>query len=151
LFKSLRSPLGSAAWIVEKLKSWSDSDRESEPALNMDQVLTDIMIYLVTDSVDTSIWFYRGFVDDQPVIRGRTAVPRLTVPTAKVSLPKESPPLDAPQSLIARYYNLVRYTQNCRAAGTLRSGSNRQRWSPTYASSSARCAASASICARFAA
>jgi pimeloyl-ACP methyl ester carboxylesterase len=33
------------------------------------------------------------------------------VPTAKVSLPKESPPLDAPQSLIGRYYNLVRYTK----------------------------------------
>jgi epoxide hydrolase len=109
-FSLADSPLGTAAWIVEKLKAWSDSDREGEPAFNMDQVLTDIMIYLVTDSIDTSIWFYRGFVDDQPGTPGR-AVPRIAVPTAKVSLPKESPPLDAPQSLIARNYNLVRYTR----------------------------------------
>jgi len=77
----------------------------------MDQVLTDIMIYLVTDSIDTSAWFFRGYLEDQPAAPGRGVPPPITVPTAKVSLPKESPPLDAPQSLIARYYNLVRYTR----------------------------------------
>jgi epoxide hydrolase len=108
-FSLADSPLGTAAWIVEKLNGWSDSDRAGEPALSMDQVLTDVMIYLVTDSIDTSAWFYRGFVDDRPV--PGTAAPRITVPTAKVSLPKESPSLDPPQSLIARNYNLVRYTR----------------------------------------
>jgi epoxide hydrolase len=110
-FSLADSPLGTAAWIVEKLKGWSDSDRPQEPAFTMDQVLTDIMIYLVTDSIDTSAWFFRGYIEDQPVGAGRGAPPPITVPTAKVSLPQESPPLDAPQSLIARYYNLVRYTK----------------------------------------
>ena len=105
------NPLGAAAWIVEKLKGWSDSERPQEPAFTLDQVLTDIMIYLVTDSIDTSAWFFRGYVEDQPAAPGRGAPSPITVPTAKVSLPKESPPLDAPQSLIARYYNLVRYTK----------------------------------------
>jgi pimeloyl-ACP methyl ester carboxylesterase len=36
---------------------------------------------------------------------------RLVSTATKVSLPKESPALDAPQSLIARNYNLVRYTR----------------------------------------
>ena len=103
------SPLGTAAWIVEKLKGWSDSDRPEAPAFTMDQVLTDIMIYLVTDSADTSGWFFRGYIEDVPADARRGPPPPITVPTAKVSLPKESPPLDAPQSLIARYYNLVRY------------------------------------------
>jgi microsomal epoxide hydrolase len=105
------SPLGTAAWIVEKLKGWSDSDQPQEPAFSMDQVLTDIMIYLVTDSIDTSAWFFRGYLEDVPADARRGTPSPITVPTAKVSLPKESPPLDAPQSLIARYYNLVRYTR----------------------------------------
>jgi pimeloyl-ACP methyl ester carboxylesterase len=109
------SPLGTAAWIVEKLKGWSDSDSEQEPAFNKDQVLTNIMIYLVTNTIGTSAWFFRGYLEDQnpagqsPL--GRVAAGRVTVPTGKVSLPRESPALDAPQSLIARYYNLVRYTK----------------------------------------
>jgi pimeloyl-ACP methyl ester carboxylesterase len=105
------SPLGTAAWMVEKLKGWSDSDRADEPAFSKDQVLTAIMIYLVTDSIDTSVWFFRGYLEDLPADARRGTPPPITVPTAKVSLPKESPPLDAPQSLIARYYNLVRYTK----------------------------------------
>jgi pimeloyl-ACP methyl ester carboxylesterase len=96
---------------VEKLKGWSDSDRADEPAFSKDQVLTAIMIYLVTDSIDTSVWFFRGYLEDLPADARRGTPPPITVPTAKVSLPKESPPLDAPQSLIARYYNLVRYTK----------------------------------------
>jgi microsomal epoxide hydrolase len=69
------------------------------------------MIYLVTDSIDTSAWFFRGYLEDVPAGARRGTPSPITVPTAKVSLPKESPPLDAPQSLIARYYNLVRYTR----------------------------------------
>lgn len=42
------SPLGTAAWIVEKLKIWSDSPDRREPVFTKDQVLTDVMIYLVT-------------------------------------------------------------------------------------------------------
>jgi microsomal epoxide hydrolase len=110
-FSLADSPLGTAAWIVEKLKGWSDSERPQEPAFTMDQVLTDVMIYLVTDSIDTSAWFFRGYIEDQPAAPGRGVPPPIAVPTAKVSLPKESPPLDAPQSLIARSYNLVRYTR----------------------------------------
>jgi pimeloyl-ACP methyl ester carboxylesterase len=105
------NPLGVAAWIGEKMKGWSDSDDPVEPAFSKDQVLTAIMIYLVTDSIDTSAWFFRGYIEDVPADARRGPPPPITVPTAKVSLPKESPPLDAPQSLIARYYNLVRYTK----------------------------------------
>jgi pimeloyl-ACP methyl ester carboxylesterase len=77
-------------------------------------VLTNIMIYLVTNSIDTSVWFFRGYIEDQnPAGQGARGTPpgRIAVPTGKVSLPREAPPLDPPQSLIARYYNLVRYTK----------------------------------------
>jgi pimeloyl-ACP methyl ester carboxylesterase len=63
------------------------------------------MIYLVTDTIGTSMWMYRGNADD-PGIRGT-----ITVPTGKVSLPKETPPLDPPRSILARYFNIVHYTR----------------------------------------
>jgi microsomal epoxide hydrolase len=100
------NPLGTAAWIVEKLKAWSDSADAFEPAFSKDQVLTNLMIYLVTDTIGTSIWMYRGNVDDVTNVRDK-----VTIPTGKASLPKESPGLDPPQSLLARDYNLVHYTR----------------------------------------
>jgi pimeloyl-ACP methyl ester carboxylesterase len=100
------NPIGTAAWIVEKVKGWSDSDSITEPALTKDQVLTNVMIYLVTNTIGTSMWMYRGNVDDVPNIRGK-----VTVPTGKVSLPKELPGLDPPRSILARNYNLVHYTK----------------------------------------
>jgi pimeloyl-ACP methyl ester carboxylesterase len=74
--------------------------------LTMDQVLTNVMIYLVSDTIGTSMWMYRGNTDDVSDVRGK-----VTVPTAKVSLPKESPTLDPPRSILARDYNLVHYTR----------------------------------------
>jgi pimeloyl-ACP methyl ester carboxylesterase len=45
------SPIGQMAWIVEKYKEWTDSDRElPEEAVNIDQLLTSISVY----------WFGRG-------------------------------------------------------------------------------------------
>jgi pimeloyl-ACP methyl ester carboxylesterase len=100
------NPVGTAAWIVEKLKGWSDSDSAIEPAFTMDQVLTNVMIYLVTDTIGTSIWMYRGNADEVAAAQGK-----VTVPTGKASLPRESPGLDPPRSILERDYNLVHYTR----------------------------------------
>jgi hypothetical protein len=53
------NPIGVAAWIGEKLKDWSDSDDPVEPAFSKDQVLTEVMLYLVTNTIGTSFWMYR--------------------------------------------------------------------------------------------
>jgi len=99
------NPLGAAAWLVEKLKIWSDSPDRRDPVFTMDQVLTDVMIYLVTDTIDSSLWFYRG-VDDDPV-----TTQRVTVPTGVIYLPREMLTFKPPKSVLARHYNLVRFTQ----------------------------------------
>jgi pimeloyl-ACP methyl ester carboxylesterase len=65
------NPLGTAAWITEKLRLWSDSGAVLDPVFTKDQVLTDVMIYLVTDTIGTSVWFYRGIIDDTTSVRGR--------------------------------------------------------------------------------
>jgi len=99
------NPLGTAAWLVEKLKIWSDSPDRREPVFTMDQVLTDVMIYLVTDTIDSSIWFYRG-LDDDPI-----STNRVTVPTGIIYFPREMLSFKPPRSVLERNFNLVRFTQ----------------------------------------
>jgi len=99
------NPLGAAAWLVEKLKIWSDSPDRREPVFTKDQVLTDVMIYLVTDSISSSIWFYRG-LDDDPILKGK-----VSVPTGIIYLPREMLSFKPPKSVLERNFNLVRFTQ----------------------------------------
>jgi pimeloyl-ACP methyl ester carboxylesterase len=99
------NPIGVAAWIGEKLKGWSDSADPVEPDFTKDQVLTNIMIYLVTNTIGTSFWMYRA-KDEDP-----DAVGKVTVPTAKVSLPHDNPGSDPSRNVLERSYNLVHYTR----------------------------------------
>jgi microsomal epoxide hydrolase len=99
------NPLGAAAWLVEKLKLWSDSPGRGAPVFTMDQVLTDVMIYLVTDSMGSSAWMYRGF-DDDPIGKDR-----VTVPTGVIYPPAEKSYFKPPRSVLERNFNLVRFTQ----------------------------------------
>jgi pimeloyl-ACP methyl ester carboxylesterase len=100
------SPIGTAAWIVEKLKIWSDSPDPVEPVFTKDQVLTNVMIYLVTNTIGTAVWFYRGNADDRGIVSGK-----ITVPTGFASSPHEMPMLNPPESAVARNFNLVHYTK----------------------------------------
>jgi microsomal epoxide hydrolase len=99
------NPIGVAAWIGEKMKGWSDSDDPIEPAFSKDQVLTNIMIYLVTNTIGTSFWMYRARIDEPD------AVGKVTIPTGKASLPHDNPGSNAPRNVLERSYNLVHYTR----------------------------------------
>ena len=52
------SPVGLAAWITEKLKSWSDSNGEVETRFTKDQILTLVSIYWFTNTIGTSVRYY---------------------------------------------------------------------------------------------
>jgi len=100
------NPLGTAAWIVEKLKVWSDSGEGLDQTLSKDQVLTNVMIYLVTDTAGSGVWIYRGNADDP-------ASPRIKidVPTGVAAFPREMIALAPPRHLIERDFNLIHYTK----------------------------------------
>jgi epoxide hydrolase len=100
------NPVGTAAWIVEKLKVWSDSGDDLDKTFTKDQVLMNVMWYLITDTAGSSVWFYRGNADDVPGPRGK-----ITVPTGFAAFPKEMVSLAAPKSALERDFNLVRYTK----------------------------------------
>lgn len=101
------NPLGAAAWILEKFKVWSDSGDHIERAFSKDQLLTNVMIYLVTDTMATAVWFYRGAADD----RSTPARGKLAVPMGFASFPGEMPALNPPRSVLERTFNVVRYTK----------------------------------------
>ena len=52
------SPVGIAAWIVEKLRSWSDCKGDVESRFSKDQILTLVSIYWHTRTIGTSARFY---------------------------------------------------------------------------------------------
>jgi pimeloyl-ACP methyl ester carboxylesterase len=52
------SPVGLAAWIIEKFRAWSDCGGEVERRFSKDELLTNIMIYWVTETIHSSIRTY---------------------------------------------------------------------------------------------
>lgn len=97
------SPIGFAAWIMEKFHGWSDSGGDIERRFSKDQLLTNLMLYLVNDAVPSSIWMYRSIFTES---RDGSKV---TVPTACALYPAEFMPYP-PRSATDRAYNVVRWT-----------------------------------------
>jgi len=62
------------------------------------------MIYLVTDTANTGVWFYRGNAEEASPLRGK-----LATPMGFAAFPKEMTALAPPRSLIERSFNLVHY------------------------------------------
>ena len=103
------NPVGQAAWIVERFHDWSDlRSKPFEAAYSMDQLLTNIMIYVMTGSFTTSVWYYRAAMEEfAAVLQAGT---RVETPTAFANFPGEplySPP---PRSMAERAYNITRWT-----------------------------------------
>jgi len=52
------SPVGQLAWIAEKYKEWTDSDKAPEDAVDRDQLLTIVTIYWLNASAGSSAQLY---------------------------------------------------------------------------------------------
>jgi len=56
------SPAGLAAWIIEKFEEWSDCGGDLESCFSKDELLTNVMIYWVTQTIGSSFQPYRDFM-----------------------------------------------------------------------------------------
>lgn len=52
------SPVGLAAWIVEKLRAWSDCAGDVEQSFTKDEILTNVTLYWVTGTIGSSMRMY---------------------------------------------------------------------------------------------
>jgi epoxide hydrolase len=97
------SPAGLAAWIVEKFRSWSDSNGNVEKSFTRDDLLTNITLYWLTQTATSSA---RIYYENQ---RAPAAQRRVEVPTACAVFPKEiSIP---PRRWAEAQYNVTRWTE----------------------------------------
>jgi pimeloyl-ACP methyl ester carboxylesterase len=68
------SPVGLAAWIVEKFRAWSDCNGDIERRFSKDALLTNLMVYWVTATAPSSVRMYYDFVRE-PLKAGRIERP----------------------------------------------------------------------------
>lgn len=108
-YAMMDSPVGACAWIVEKFHGWSDTRKGFERVYTKDQLLTNVMIYLVTRTFNTATWLYRGLFED---LTGAPVPPkaRIEKPTAIARFPVDLIPFP-PRSQVERNVNVARWTE----------------------------------------
>ena len=109
-YAMMDSPVGVAAWIIEKMRGWSDiKNGDIESVYSKDILLSNIMIYLVTKTLNTASWIYYGRREEGGRTLPKEHLP-LKVPTAVALFPKEY--LEwAPRSYVERIYNIQQWTE----------------------------------------
>jgi epoxide hydrolase len=115
------SPVGLASWILEKWYGWSDHDGDLEKVFTRDELLTNIMIYWVTNTGSSSA---RIYYESRHMLGGLAPTPfprpegRVSVPTGCGAFPLQYDRRGAPvntTTAAARQdaetrYNVVRFT-----------------------------------------
>jgi pimeloyl-ACP methyl ester carboxylesterase len=102
------SPAGLAAWIVEKYREWSDCNGDIESRFSRDELLTNITIYWVTQTINSSIRRYyeaRHNPYPNPLKPGE----RIETPTGVAMFPGEKDLL-VPRKFAERCYNIQGWT-----------------------------------------
>jgi len=98
------SPVGLAAWIVEKFRTWSDCGGDPDRIFTRDEILTNVMIYWVTQSINSSTRLYFE-TRERPLELSPSN--RVQPPVAVALFPKEI--AMPPRALAERGYNIVRW------------------------------------------
>ncbi len=99
------SPAGLAAWIIEKFRTWSDCKGNVESRFSKDQLLTNVMIYWVTQTINSSTRLYYEARHHPWRLKPGT---RIEAPTAVAIFPAEL--IVPPRHWAERVYNVVRWT-----------------------------------------
>jgi pimeloyl-ACP methyl ester carboxylesterase len=115
------SPVALASWIVEKWYGWSDHNGDLEKIFTKDELLTNIMLYWVTNSGASSARIYyenRHVNGELAQARFPPVAGRVTVPTGCGAFPSQYDRRSAPlntnsaevRAAAEARYNLVHFT-----------------------------------------
>jgi microsomal epoxide hydrolase len=103
------NPVGQAARIINKFYAWIDLEgREPDAMFSLDELITNVMFYVVSNGSTTSAWISR--IAAKEVSRTLSRGSRIEVPMAYASFPWDLKPLP-PAALVERIYNLVQFTE----------------------------------------
>jgi microsomal epoxide hydrolase len=99
------SPVGLAAWIVEKFHTWSDCNGEVESRFTKDELLANITLYWVTGTITSSMRMYY-----ETTKAGHAGPPDdyVETPTAVANFPKELG--HPPRAWVENHFNVVQWT-----------------------------------------
>jgi pimeloyl-ACP methyl ester carboxylesterase len=97
------SPAGLAAWIVEKFRAWSDCEGDVEKRFTKDELLTNITIYWVTQTIGSSFRMYYETNRVRPTAASRDVLAGFAI------FPKDIVP--APREFGERAFNGERWTE----------------------------------------
>jgi len=103
------SPVGLAAWIVEKFRAWSDCGGDVERSFTKDQLLTNVMVYWATRTATSSARLYYEMRR-----AGRAAIPQayVSVPTGVANYPAEVTRM--PRRWVEHRYNITHWVDQPR-------------------------------------
>jgi len=102
------SPVGLAAWIVEKLRAWSDCDGDIEQRFTKDEILTNVTLYWLTETIGSSMRMYRANAAIPLAQHSR----RVEVPSGFSLFPGDI--VRPPRAWLDRTANAVRVTEPAR-------------------------------------
>ena len=101
------SPVGTAAWIWERRRNWSDCDGDVERAFDREHLCTTATLYWATGAIASSLRLYHEhFRKPWPLAHER--MPRLEAPTAFAIFPRDV--VHLPRSVLEANADLRRYT-----------------------------------------
>ena len=100
------SPIGLAAWIVEKFQRWSDNNGNVENCFSKDELLTNVMLYWISGAIGASFWpYYYRHHEGWPLPGPRS----VEVPMGYCSFPKDI--LHPPRAMAEQAFsNIQRWT-----------------------------------------
>ncbi len=102
------SPAALAAWIVEKLRAWSDCGGEVERSFTRDEILTNITVYWLTRTIGSSMRMYAA----NGAIPSSQHARRVEVPSGFSLFPADI--VHPPRAWLDRVANVVRVTEPAR-------------------------------------
>lgn len=113
-FAMADSPVGQAAWIIEKFHTWGDVRNDDiESAFTKDQLLTNLMLYVATGSFNTATWIYRGVFEEGGV--NMAPGEAVTIPTGIANFAGETVYPWPPRSMMEPgFSNIIQWTDHDR-------------------------------------
>lgn len=103
------SPAGLASWIVDRFHSWCDTPRRLDDSFSKDELLNNITLYWVTQTIQSSIY---GYLADtrRPTLKPGEYVKR---PVGMALFPRDIAGIP-PRRLAERRLNIVHWTEMSR-------------------------------------